>query len=206
MAYEFITKYNSPNYTNRKVKKKFIVIHHWGVLGSTFMGTVNWLCKRQTKASAQFVAESGRVACLVRADLIAWHAGPKGNTDGIGIECRPEMSAGDFETVAELIADLWQIHGYLPLRAHNEFMNTACPGRWKNELKRLETLAKQIQHAKYGGTAKPKPPTQRVHVVVKGDNLSRIAAKYGVTVDSIVKNNGIKNRNLIYPKQKLVIK
>ena len=41
-----------------------------------------------------------------------------------------------------------------------------------------------------GGSAK-------IYTVVKGDTLSKIAKKYGTTVDTLVKLNGIKNKNLI---------
>lgn len=41
-----------------------------------------------------------------------------------------------------------------------------------------------------GGSAK-------TYTVVKGDTLSKIAKKYGTTVDTLVKLNGIKNKNLI---------
>ena len=50
----------------------------------------------------------------------------------------------------------------------------------------------------------PKPvPTK--YVVKKGDNLTMIAKKYGTTVDKLVKKNNIKNPNLIYPGQVLII-
>ncbi len=42
--------------------------------------------------------------------------------------------------------------------------------------------------------------------VKKGDTLSSIAKKYGISVNQIVKLNGIKNPNLIYPNQTLKIK
>jgi LysM repeat protein len=45
----------------------------------------------------------------------------------------------------------------------------------------------------------------RTYIVQRGDNLSRIAAKYGVTVDAIVKANNLKNASLIYAGQKLII-
>ena len=44
------------------------------------------------------------------------------------------------------------------------------------------------------------------YIVKKGDTLSKIAHKYGVTVDSIVQLNNIKNPNVIYPGDKLYIK
>lgn len=43
------------------------------------------------------------------------------------------------------------------------------------------------------------------YTVKKGDTLSGIAAKYGTTVDQLVKKNNIKNKNLIYPNQVLKI-
>jgi hypothetical protein len=60
----------------------------------------------------------------------AWHAGASGNPRGIGIECRPEMSAGDIATVKSLIAAIRAEWGNLPIRGHRDFMSTACPGRW----------------------------------------------------------------------------
>jgi len=43
------------------------------------------------------------------------------------------------------------------------------------------------------------------HIVVAGETLSAIAAKYGVTYWDIVRRNGIANPNLIYVGQKLII-
>lgn len=39
--------------------------------------------------------------------------------------------------------------------------------------------------------------TAKTYTVVKGDTLTKIAKKYGTTVDTLVKLNGIKNKNLI---------
>lgn len=43
----------------------------------------------------------------------------------------------------------------------------------------------------------------KVYTVKKGDTLSGIAIKLGVSVDYLVKKNNIKNRNLIYPGHKV---
>ncbi len=53
------------------------------------------------------------------------------------------------------------------------------------------------------GTA-PTTPTN-THVVQPGENLFRIALKYGVTVEALAVANDISNANLIYPGQELVI-
>lgn len=53
------------------------------------------------------------------------------------------------------------------------------------------------------GASAPKPAASKVYTVKSGDNLSTIAKRLGTSVDSLVKKNGIKNPNLIYPGQKL---
>jgi LysM repeat protein len=47
--------------------------------------------------------------------------------------------------------------------------------------------------------------TPLVHVVVRGENLIAIAARYGVTVAAIKNANGITDPGLIYVGQRLVI-
>jgi len=61
-------------------------------------------------------------------------------------------------------------------------------------------------------TATPTPslspfpsPTARLHTVARGENLTQIANRYGVTVEAIVRANGIANPNLIEPGQRLII-
>ena len=44
-----------------------------------------------------------------------------------------------------------------------------------------------------------------VYIVKRGDTLSKIAKNYGTTVESIAKLNNIKNINLIYTGQRLII-
>jgi putative chitinase len=43
------------------------------------------------------------------------------------------------------------------------------------------------------------------YIVQAGDDLGLIASKFGVTVDDIVRANGLSNPNFIYVGQKLVI-
>lgn len=51
----------------------------------------------------------------------------------------------------------------------------------------------------------PNKQNQIVYVVKRGDNLTKIAKKYGTTVGAIVALNNMKNPNLIYPGQRLLI-
>jgi LysM repeat protein len=56
-----------------------------------------------------------------------------------------------------------------------------------------------------GGPA-PSPGTNYVvYVVKRGDTLAAIARRYGVTVSAIVQANGLRNANLIYTGQRLLI-
>ena len=54
----------------------------------------------------------------------------------------------------------------------------------------------------------PKKATPKVikYRVKKGDTLNKIAKKYGTTVKKLVKDNKIKNPNLIYRGQLIKIK
>lgn len=47
------------------------------------------------------------------------------------------------------------------------------------------------------------PPAPRIHTVRFGETLSGIAARYGTTVDELVRLNNLKDPNLIYVGQKL---
>lgn len=51
----------------------------------------------------------------------------------------------------------------------------------------------------------PQPPATQTHVVQPGDTLSRIAARYGTTVQAIAQANNIVNVNLIFVGQVLTI-
>jgi len=55
------------------------------------------------------------------------------------------------------------------------------------------------------GTAPAVPTKGRIHVVQPGENLFRIALRYGITVEAMAAANGILNVNLVYPGQELLI-
>lgn len=122
---------------------KDIVIHWWGVDGQTHDDVVDWFCNpaKGAQTSAHFVVSAGRVHCIVSPSDTAWHTGDwDENLRSIGIECRPEATAADYATVAELVRWLRTRYGNLPLRPHKQFYPTDCPGRW--DLSRLDRLAR----------------------------------------------------------------
>lgn len=93
------------------------------------------------------------------------------------------------------------------------------------ETKSTDELAKEVIAGKYGnGDARKQTLGSRYdevqarvneilgvnqavyYTVVSGDNLTKIANKYGTTVNQLVSWNNIANPNLIYPGQKLRVK
>ena len=51
----------------------------------------------------------------------------------------------------------------------------------------------------------PAPPARKTYVVQAGDNLFRISLRFGVTLDALMRANGITNPNLVYVGQVLTI-
>lgn len=134
--------HQSPNYSQGRPygPPAFIVIHHWGNDGQVHQDVVDYLSRWDGDTSAHYVASAGRVTQLVADTDRAWHA-LDGNALGIGIECRPECSDADFETVIGLIGAIRAQWGALPLRPHYDFTATACPGRWAARLNELSNRA-----------------------------------------------------------------
>lgn len=151
MAYKLETQHNSPNYTHslsvaavfgysRSID--FITIHWWGdpTLRPSFDGTVAYLCRAGGSSSAHEVIEAGRVSVLVAHSNAAWQAGnAQGNARSIGLELNPRASEGDYQTAGERIRDIWSLHGRKPLRPHNSWKATQCPGVY--DLAKLERIA-----------------------------------------------------------------
>lgn len=151
MSYQYITQYDAACYTpgrtyqgvNYAVNK--IVIHHWGADGQTFDSVVGWFTNPNCGTSAHYVVEAGKVACMVNLYDTAYHASDWfANLSSIGIECRPEMSDGDLETVCELVAYLYGVYGELPIYPHKYFSKTACPGRYEAKLDYIRQRALEI--------------------------------------------------------------
>lgn len=144
-------------------KPKGITIHHWGSDGQKHENVVRWLRGRNggvnnRSSSAHEVISAGLVTILAPAIAATWHSGStRGNGDTIGLECRPEMSAGDWETLVERCADLEEKWGSLKYYRHSDWKNTACPGRYGPRLGELVDAVNALHAARKNGTAKPKP-------------------------------------------------
>jgi hypothetical protein len=119
----------------------YITIHHWGANGQQFGTVRDYLCTNTTPTSAHFIVQDGEVACIVSPLDAAWHAGnARGNAQSIGIECHPEATDGDYQTIGELVAWLRAQYGDVPLVPHNYWTQTACPGDY--DLNRIDAIAR----------------------------------------------------------------
>ena len=92
----------------------------------------------------------------------------------------------------------------------DEIAREVINGKWGNGEDRKKRLTqagynyKEIQN-RVNQILAPKPKIE-YYIVKSGDNLSKIAKKYGTTVNQLVKWNNIKNPNLIYVGQKLRVR
>jgi len=89
----------------------------------------------------------------------------------------------------------------------------------RSQAKRLDKLTKSIEAlqkkvATLDANAKALRPTKkkqtpvvegRYHQVSAGESLYRIAQKYGITVDELLRFNNLKKNQAIYPGQKLLV-
>lgn len=151
MSFKWETHRNSPNYTpNNRVFATWgrprtieaIAIHWWGDPNQnpSFDGVVDYLCRPGGGSSAHLVASGTgrRVSCLINFADASW-ATNSANPYTISIECDPRCRDEDYDVVAELIAQLRQVYGNLPLVPHKQFVATACPGNY--DLDRLNRIA-----------------------------------------------------------------
>lgn len=104
---------------------------------------------------------------------------------------------------------LWQFGGETNLIRTNKVAGVTCdqdymlvdyPSIIKKVGKNGYTKNSPIQQVVNKVTAK------EYYFVKKGDNLTKIAKRYGTSVNQLVKWNGIKNPNLIYVGQKLRVR
>lgn len=176
MSYNYLTQYNSPNYTPENQARatwgrprtiEIVAQHWWGDPNTnpTFEGVIATLCNPSRQASAHFVATGTgrRVACLVDLNNASW-ATNSANPYSISIEGDPRCRPEDYDVIAELIAELRVAYGIqLPIKPHREFVATACPGNY--DLNRLNALA--LEKQKYADIRKdygqitipaPQPP------------------------------------------------
>lgn len=97
-----------------------------------------------------------------------------------------------------------------PKKSVDQLANEVLAGLWGNGIVRMAKL--KLAGYDYSAVQKrvdeivaQRKQTQKSYVVVKGDTLTKIAKRYGTTVEALVKANNIDNPNLIKVGQYIVI-
>lgn len=203
MSYNWLTQYNSPNYTpanrvqatwGRPRTIEAIAIHWWGDPNTnpSFEGVVSVLTNPSRGASAHLVASgTGRkVACLVNFADASW-ATNSANPYTISIECDPRCRPEDYDVIAEVIAQLRQVYGNLPLVPHKQFVSTACPGNY--DLGRLDREARnKIAKPEWDwGHVENKPTAPAAPKWVNMDNPRHMIANEDLFVYDLVANKNV---------------
>lgn len=97
-------------------------------------------------------------------------------------------------------------------KTNEQIADEVLEGKWDNGEARKKKLTEagydyqavqDIVNKKLGINKDPKP---EYYTIVKGDTLTKIAKKYGTTVNQLAQWNGIKNKNLIYAGQKIRVR
>lgn len=139
-AYRHDTKWTTKNQVARSFygfgpKPTGVTIHHWGDHGQKFDNVCHFLATNNTPTSAHTVIQDGRIATLAVPEVATYHAGHTvGNGTTIGVECRPECTPGDVDTVVQYIYELETVYGSLNIYQHKHWFPTACAGKWGAKL------------------------------------------------------------------------
>ncbi len=125
---------HSPNCSQRRDNITHIILHN---TAGSFWGSVDWLCKRESQASAHLVIprDGGKIAALVSEKKAAWHAGSqKWNHCSIGIEITATknqrgMTKVQEELVVQQINHLLVKYNLTPdkIKIHRQVRITSCP-------------------------------------------------------------------------------
>lgn len=143
-----ITWTGSPNYySGRQGSTVDKIVCHWMV--GTLSSTDSVFQNTTRGTSAHYgVGQAGQVHQYVKESDTAYHAGNWiANITSIGIEHEGSptspITESVYQTSAELIAQIWTRYGReLPLRRHNEFSATQCPGTL--DINKLTEMARAI--------------------------------------------------------------
>lgn len=157
------------------------------------------LGKRYTYWIAQYYSE-----CTYNGDYAIWQYSSTGKVNGI---------SGNVD-MNKMVKDIIQGGKPSPAptkKSNEEIAQEVISGAWGNGEDRKNRLTsagydynaiQRIVNDKLGSHT----PKEEYYTVQKGDNLTKIANKYGTTVNQLVAWNNIKNPNLIYAGQKIRVK
>ena len=211
----------SPNCSSRKGQKiTKITIHHM----AGFMSAeecAKYFSRPQRQASANYCIDEKEIWCSCEEGRRAWTSSNGWNDrQAITIECKNSTGAPDwkiadstYKNLIDLCVDVCKRNGIKKLvftgdkegslTFHHFFAKTACPGPFLTS--KAQQICEDVNRQLNSEEPAEEPKEEVVYYVKKGDTLSSIARRYGTTWSRLAEKNGIKNPNLIYVGQKIVI-
>lgn len=117
----------------------------------------------------------------------------------------------DYAKVQAKVNEILKGNVSKPAKSISEVAKDVIAGKYGNGTERRNKLASEGYNpdevqAEVNKQLKGSSTSVQYYKVQPNDNLTKIAKKYGTTVDTLVKLNGISNPNLIYVGQKLRVK
>ena len=193
---------------------EYITIHNTANDASA-ANEISYMTGNSESTSYHFAIDDKEVIQGIPLDRNAWHSGDgrngTGNRKSIAVEICYSKSGGARYRAAEalaikFVAQLLKERGWGvdKIRKHQDWNGKYCPhrilseGRW-DQVK--AAIAAELE--RLGGKKAPKPPKTETktggatYTVKKGDALSVIAQKTGVSMATLQRLNGIKNPNFI---------
>ena len=146
---------------------------------------------------------------------ILWQYTSKGRVSGYSGNVDLNNFYGDAETWRKYATSSSTAPAPTPepaKKTNEQIADEVIAGKWDNGEERIKRLteagynAKEVQDLVNKKLGINKEPAVEYYTVVKGDNLTKIAKKFGTTVNQLVSWNNIKNKNLIYAGQKLRVR
>ena len=211
----------SPNCSSRKGQKiSKITIHHMACFMSA-EECAKRFSKQSRQASSNYCIDEKEIWCSCEEGLRSW-CSSNGDNDrqAVTIECKNSTGAPDwkiadatYENLIKLCVDVCKRYGIKELTFtgdkegsltfHHFFAKTACPGPFLTS--KAQQICDDVNRQLNSEEPAEEPKEEVVYYVKKGDTLSSIARRYGTTWPRLAEKNGIKNPNLIYVGQKIVI-
>lgn len=197
--------------SGRKIEK--IAIHHMaGVLSAKACGAI--FQRKNRKASSNYgIGKDAEVGLYVdECDTSYCNSNWDSNCKSVTIETSNSSYGGNWpvsdkvlDKLIELVADIARRNNLGKLIKgknvvwHSMYANTICPGPYLlSKLDYIISEANKINNI-------DNTQEEIIYVVKKGDTLFSIAKRYGTSVTKLVELNNIKNPNLIYVNQKIII-
>lgn len=118
-----------------------------------------------------------------------------------------------FEAIDSTVTKIWeQAKAFERFKEKFDRSETSMTLRMDHIVKNLDRLEETVAKvsSRQAGSASPenayaKTSAKRYHTVISGESLYSISRKYGLTVDKIRLLNKLEDRDVIHPKQKLLI-